>query len=243
MSTTFAEEKAESIQQLGQSSRLRELSRQWVEEVSRHKYCYNFSWLGRPIIQFPQDTLAIQEIICNARPDLIIETGIAHGGSIVLSASCLELLGGDGIVVGIDIDIRAHNRRALEEHPLFPRMRLIEGSSTDAAVAAQAARFARDRRRVMVILDSNHTHQHVAEELALYAPLVTKGSYLVVCDTIIEELPDDFFPDRPWGVGNNPSTALREFLAGNHRFEIDAELDAKLMITASPGGYLRCIQD
>ncbi len=206
------------------------------------KYSYHFSWLGRPIIQFPQDVLAIQEIIWSVKPDLVIETGIAHGGSLILSASLLELLGGDRRVVGVDIEIRSHNRAAIEAHPLFHRITLIEGSSTDPEVAARIAWLAAGRR-TLVLLDWNHTHDHVLNELRLYSPLVKTGSYIVVFDTIIEHLPDDFFPDRPWGHGNNPQTAVAELLEQNERFRIDGDLEAKLVITAAPGGYLKCVRD
>jgi len=210
---------------------------------STYKYSYNFTWLGRPIIQYPQDILAVQEIIWRVKPDLIVETGIAHGGSLVFSASMLELLGGDGRVVGIDIDIREHNRRAIEDHPLFHRITMIEGSSTDEAVAGRVREIAAGERRVLLLLDSLHTHAHVRRELELYSPLVTPGSYIVVFDTIIEDLPDDFFPDRPWGPGNNPKTAVREFLSATDRFEVDREIEAKLLITVAPDGYLRCVKE
>jgi cephalosporin hydroxylase len=186
--------------------------------------------------------LAIQEIIWTVKPTLVVETGIAHGGSLILSASLLELLGGDGRVVGVDVEIRSHNRAAIEAHPLFHRITLVEGSSTDPKVAKQINELAAGRR-TLVLLDSNHTHDHVLEELRLYSPLVKTGSYIVVFDTVIEDLPADFFPNRPWGRGNNPRTAVAEFLAENQRFEIDRDLEAKLVITAAPGGYLKCVSD
>jgi cephalosporin hydroxylase len=215
----------------------------FILNSAAYQYSYHFTWLGRPVIQYPQDLLAVQEIIWRVKPDLIIETGIAHGGSLVFSASMLELLGGEGRVVGIDIDIRAHNLREIEAHPLFHRITMIEGSSTDDAVAAQAREMAAGKRSVLLILDSHHTHDHVLRELELYSPLVTAGSYAIVMDTIIEELPEDFFPDRPWGPGNNPRTAVGEFLRTTDRFEIDREMEAKLLITLAPGGYLRCVKE
>jgi cephalosporin hydroxylase len=208
-----------------------------------YKYSYNFTWLGRPIIQYPQDILAMQEIIWRVQPDLIVETGIAHGGSLIFHASLLELLGGDGLVLGIDIDIRDHNRAAIESHPLARRVRMIEGSSIDPEVVRQVTEFARDRKRVLVSLDSNHTHQHVLAELHAYEPLVTKGSYLVVFDTVVEDMPKSFFPDRPWGPGDNPKTAVCEFLRGTDRFEVDQELENKLLLSVAPGGYLKCTKD
>jgi cephalosporin hydroxylase len=223
--------------------KLQALSRAWLEEVTRHRYTYNFSWLGRPVIQLPQDLLAVQELIWQVRPDLVVETGIAHGGSLIHSASVLELLGGDRLVVGVDVDIRAHNRRAIEAHPLSKRIRLIEGSSTDASVAAAVRGHARGRRAVLVILDSDHTHAHVRRELELYAPLVTRDSYLVVFDTLIEDLPEELFAGRRWGKGNNPKTAVWDFLTSTGRFEIDARIPARLLLTCAPDGYLRCTGD
>jgi cephalosporin hydroxylase len=210
---------------------------------AEYKYSYNFSWLGRPIIQYPQDIIAAQEIIWQLKPDAIIETGIAHGGSLIFYASMLELIGGDGHVLGIDIDIRAHNRAEIERHPLFKRITMLQGSSIDDQIAQQVHAFARGKQRVMVVLDSNHTHDHVRKELELYAPLVTKGSYLIVFDTVVEDMPDHFFPDRQWGRGNNPKTAVRDFLATNNRFEVDREIENKLLLTVAPGGYLKCIKD
>jgi cephalosporin hydroxylase len=239
----FSSEVRANVDRLLGDADMQALSRAWLSEVTRRRYTYNFTWLGRPAIQLPQDLLAVQELIWQARPDLIVETGIAHGGSLIHSASLLEILGGDGIVVGVDVDIRAHNRREIEAHPLARRIRLIEGSSTDEAVAAAVREHARGRRTVMVILDSNHTHDHVLKELALYAPLVTRGSYLVVFDTLIEDLPDELFAGRPWGKGNNPKTAVWEFLKTTDRFEIDARIHGKLLLTCAPDGYLRCIGD
>jgi len=207
--------------------------------MGKHRYAYNWTWFGRPIIQLPQDVLAMQALILAEQPDLIIETGVAHGGSLVFSASMLELLGGAGRVVGIDIDIRAHNRRAIEAHPLAHRISLIQGSSIDEGVAAAVREHARRARRVMVCLDSNHTHDHVARELGLYAPLVTPGQHLVVFDTAIEDLPPSAFPDRRWGPGNSPKSAVRDFLAHNPAFTVDRDLEARLLFTVAPEGYLK----
>jgi len=219
------------------------LTRNWFIESCKRKYSYNFTWMGRPIIQFPQDIVAMQEIIWHVKPDIIIETGIAHGGSLIFYASMLELLGGNGVVVGLDIDIREHSRVEIEKHPMFKRITMIQSSSIDDSIAQQVYDFARDKDRVLIALDSNHTHDHVLRELQLYSPLVTKGSYLVVFDTVIEDMPEDSFPDRPWDKGNNPKTAVWEFLKTNDRFEIDKEIENKLLITASPDGYLKCIKD
>lgn len=242
MDEPFEREKHASIQQLGLNDVIKRNAHTWIADVSRLKYSYNFTWLGRPIIQFPQDIVAMQEIIWRVRPDLIIETGVARGGSLILYASLLELIG-QGEVLGIDVEIRAHNRVEIEKHPLARRISLLEGSSIDEATVAKVHEFSRDKETVLVVLDSNHTSDHVAQELALYAPLVTKKSYLVVFDTIIEDLPEDFFPDRPWGKGNNPKTAVREFLKTTDRFVIDEEYNSKLVITAAPEGYLRCVRD
>lgn len=239
----FSAEVQANVDRLMADDKLQALSRAWLEEVTRHRYTYNFSWLGRPVIQLPQDLLAVQELIWQARPDLVVETGIAHGGSLIHSASVLELLGGDRLVVGVDVDIRAHNRRAIEAHPLSRRIRLLEGSSTDERVAAAVSEHARGRSSVLVILDSDHTHAHVRRELDLYAPLVTRGSYLVVFDTLIEDLPAELFAGRRWGKGNNPKTAVWDFLTTTRRFEIDARIPARLLLTCAPDGYLRCIGD
>jgi len=239
----FAQEVRENIRQLGEDADVQALSRIWVREIARHRYAYNFSWMGRPIIQFPQDMIAMQEIIWQVRPDVIIETGVAHGGSLIYYASLLELLGGDRKVIGIDIDIRAHNRAEIERHPMSRRIQLVQGSSIDDTTAAQVHTLAGGGRTVLVVLDSHHTHAHVLRELQLYAPLVRAGSYVVVFDTLIEDLPADLIHDRPWGPGNNPRTAVREFLGVNPRFEVDSSIEHKLLITVAPGGYLRCLRD
>ena len=180
----------------------------------------------------------MQELIWQIKPDLIVETGIAHGGSLVFYASILELIG-QGQVLGIDIDIREHNRKVIEEHPMFKRIKMIEGSSISDEVVDQVVAFAEGKEKVLVCLDSNHTHKHVLKEMELYSPLVTKNSYLVVYDTIIEDLPKGLFPDRPWDKGNNPKTAVAKFLETNKNFLVDTQMDNKLLITVAPGGYLR----
>ncbi len=231
------------IQQMAADPALKELTRRWFEAASRSEYSYHFEWLGRPIIQFPQDVLAVQELIWKTRPQVVVETGVAHGGSLIFSASMLELLGGDGRVVGVDIDIRSHNRAAIEAHPMAKRIHLIQGSSIDPDVAALVVQQCQGAERVLVLLDSNHTHDHVLAEMQLYSHLVRRGGYLVVFDTIIEDMPNDFFPDRAWGKGNNPKTAVHEFLRTSDRFRIDKDLEAKLLITVAPDGYLECVKD
>jgi cephalosporin hydroxylase len=243
MDRAFEDQKKQSIRTLGRSPELREASIRWIADVSRHNYSYNFCWMGLPIIQFPQDIVALQEIVWEVKPELIIETGIARGGSLIFHASMLELLGGNGRVLGIDVEIREANRCAIEAHPMARRIMMVEGSSTDPQVVAHAADCARGKRPIMVVLDSNHTHDHVLGELRAYSPLVTCGSYLVVLDTIIEDLPADYFPDRPWSRGRNAKTAVWEFLRENDRFTVAQEYKGKLLITVAPDGYLKCVKD
>nr|WP_287601777.1 cephalosporin hydroxylase family protein [Thiothrix sp.] len=211
------------------------------------KYSYSFSWLGRPIIQYPQDILAMQELIWSIQPDLIIETGIAHGGSLIFSASMLELnaaCGGSQVaeVLGVDIDIRAHNREAIEAHPMSKRISMIQGSSIAPDIIAQVKAKAAGKQRVLVCLDSNHTHEHVLAELEAYAPLTSVGSYCVVFDTIVEDMPAEMFPDRPWEPGNNPKTAVWEYIKAHPEFEIDKQVDHKLLISVAPDGYLKRVR-
>jgi len=238
----FQQECLERIKANKKNDSLISAAKSFIKESTLPKYSYNFTWLGRPIIQYPQDMIAMQEIIWQVKPDLIIETGIAHGGSLIFYASMLELLGNNGQVLGIDIDIREHNRVKIEKHPMYKRITMIEGSSIDENVVQNVRDFAKDKKRVLVALDSMHTHDHVLKELELYSPLVTKGSYIVVFDTIIEDMPNNFFPDRPWGKGNNPKTAVWEFMKNNDRFEIDKKIENKLLITVAPDGYLICIK-
>jgi cephalosporin hydroxylase len=250
----FQNEVEDNIKSLGNDKKLQELSRQWLEDVAPHKWTYNFRWMGRPAIQVPNDIWAMQELIWQVKPDLIIETGIAHGGSLVFSASMLSLLDYcDAIelgtmldpkvprrrVLGLDIDIRAHNRAAIEAHPMANRIDMIEGSSIAPAIITQVQEIARGYERVLVCLDSNHTHAHVLAELEAYAPLVSAGSYCVVFDTIIDDMPAEMFPDRPWGPGDNPKTAVWEYLKTHPEFEIDKQMDHKLLISVAPGGYLK----
>jgi len=242
-SLEFEKRNRQYIRKMAGDRSLQNLTRSWFEKVSSYEYSFHFTWLGRPIIQFPQDIIAMQEIIWQTKPDLIIETGIAHGGSLIFYASMLELIGGSGQVLGIDIDIRQHNRIEIENHIMFKRITMLEGSSVDDEVLDRVRDCAKERDKVLVVIDSNHTRDHVLRELQLYSPLVTKGSYLVVFDTVIEDMPEGFFPDRPWGKGNNPKTAVWEFLKENDRFEIDKEIENKLLITVASDGYLKCVKD
>lgn len=250
----FAQERLDRVQAYARDAEFQSLSQAWLRESMQRKYVYNFDWLGRPIIQYPNDMVAMQELVWRVRPDLIIETGIAHGGSLVLSASLLAMLdmcdaieSGQSIdprqshrkVLGIDIDIRAHNRAAIEAHPMASRITMLQGSSVAPDVVAQVHAFAKDYRRVLVCLDSMHTHDHVLAELQAYAPLVSVGSYCVVFDTFVQDMPQGFFPDRPWDVENNPKTAVHEWLQGRSDFAVDEHWDQRLMVTVAPQGFLR----
>lgn len=250
----FQQEVVENITSLSNDTDLQALSRIWIREISAHKWAYNFSWLGRPAIQFPNDAWALQEIVWKIRPDLIIETGIAHGGSLMISASLLALLDytdavemGTALdpkaskrkVIGIDIDIRSHNRAAIESHPLSHKIQMFEGSSIDPSIVSAVKEAAKGYQRVLVCLDSNHTHEHVLAELSAYAPLVSSGSYCIVYDTIVENMPASMFPDRPWKPGNSPKSAVKAFLNQNEDFIVDQQIDAKLLISVAPGGFLR----
>jgi cephalosporin hydroxylase len=250
----FANNCQKEIAALGADTNLSRYALDWAIKAASYKYVFHFSSMGRPIIQYPQDMIAMQELIWEIKPDLIIETGIAHGGSLIMNASMLALLDlcdaiESGItlnpresqrkVLGIDIDIRAHNRVAIEAHPMASRIQMIQGSSIAPNIVEQVRNVAKDYERILVCLDSNHTHAHVIAELDAYAPLTSVGSYCVVFDTIVEDMPDDKFPDRPWGPGNNPKTAVWEYLKTHPEFEINKSIQHKLLITVAPDGYLK----
>jgi len=252
----FRAERQANISGMGADANLKSLTRQWGNGAAPYKYSYNFDWLGRPIIQIPQDIVAYQEIVWCVKPDLIIETGIAHGGSLVLSASLLAMLDYcdaaiEGVsldprspkrkVLGIDIDIRAHNRSLIEAHPMAGRIEMIQGSSIAEDIVALVKSITEKFKRILVCLDSNHTHEHVLRELEAYAPLVSLGSYCIVWDTVIDDMPEGSFPDRTWGPGNNPKTAAREYLRSHPEFVIDKEIDNKLLLSVAPDGYLKRI--
>ena len=240
----FEEQKQRNITRQLEDEELANRSIDWILRSNEYQYSYNFSWLGLPIIQYPQDIVAIQELVWQIKPELIIETGVARGGSLILSASILELIG-KGLVLGIDVDIRDHNRAAIQEHFLSKRIRLIDGSSTSESTLKHVDDIAQGRNPVLVILDSDHTHDHVRDELAFYSKYVTKGSYLVVMDTTIENAPKGYWPNRKrrWDKDNNPKTAVHEFLTRNDRFIIDQQICGKLLISSALDGYLKCVKE
>lgn len=250
----FQQEREQAIASYRQDEPFEQLSQRFLQRSMEQRYVYNFDWLGRPVIQYPQDMCAVQEVVWATQPDVIIETGIAHGGSLILSASLLAMLDyADAVatstvldpaapkrkVIGIDIDIRAHNRAAIESHPMASRIDMIQGSSVDPATVQQVADAVGDPQRVMVCLDSMHTHDHVLAELEAYAPMVTPGCYCIVFDSFVEDMPKGFFKDRPWDVGNNPKTALHAWLTNNPDFRIDADMATKLQVTVCPDGFLK----
>ena len=216
------------------------LSKKWREYALKRKYMNNFSWMGRPLIQFPGDIMAVQELISTIKPNKVIETGIAHGGSLILSSSIMLLNDiKNAEVIGIDIDIREHNKNEINKSRFSDMISLIEGSSINKSVFKKVSKKISNDDKVIVFLDSNHTHDHVMEELNLYSKLVSKGSYIVVFDTHVEDMPSDFiWEDRPWGKGNNPKTAVHEWIIDNKNFEIDNYLENKLLLTSAPDGFL-----
>ena len=254
---SFETEVQERIAANGCNQELLAASRSFMLQSLASQYSYNFSWQGRPIIQYPQDIVAMQDLIWSVKPDLIVETGIAHGGSLIFSASMLAQLDMHeaieaGIsfnpkesrrkVLGIDIDIRAHNRAAIEAHPMASRIQMLQGSSIAPEVIMQVKDVVSSYARVLVCLDSNHTHEHVLAELEAYSPLTSVGSYCVVFDSVIEDLPSNMFPDRPWGPGNSPKTAVLEYLKTHPEFEVDKGILLKLLITVAPDGYLKRVR-
>lgn len=252
--TDFDNEVATRLENAQSEKAMVDSAAEFVLHSTPPKYSYNFSWLGRPIIQYPQDMVAMQEIIWKVKPDLIIETGIAHGGSLILSASMLAQLDLEeaieaGVetdpaiskrkVLAVDIDIRPHNRAAIEAHHMSSRIQMIQGSSIDLNIAKEVQDIASNYSKVLVFLDSDHTHDHVLSELELYAPLTSVGSYCVVFDTLIEDMPEDMYPDRDWGPGNNPKTAVWQYLKSHSEFKVDVALENKILISVAPNGYLK----
>ncbi|MBX7242074.1 MAG: cephalosporin hydroxylase family protein [Bacteroidia bacterium] len=253
----FQSERKERITNQGKNQELKIATQHFTEQSILSGYSYNFDWLGRPIIQYPQDIVALQELVWEVKPDLIIETGIAHGGSLILSASLLAMLDyceaaenktalnpleTKRKVLGIDIDIREHNKQAILNHPLAHKIIMIQGSSIDKEIVKEVHDFAKDFKRILICMDSNHTHEHVLEELRAYASLTSLNSYCIVFDSVVEDLPENCVQDRPWGKGNNPKTAVWEFLKENDSFQIDSKIDNKLLISVAPDGYLKRIK-
>ncbi len=233
----------QQIQNMGKDAKLKESAHNWHVNAIKNAYVYHFSWMGLPIIQMPQDLVALQEIIWETKPDCIIETGIARGGSLIFYAGMQKMMDIQGKVIGVDIDIRPHNRDSIESHFLAKNINLISGSSIDQSTFEQVKELTKDAQSILVILDSMHTHDHVLQELELYTTLVKKGGYCIVLDTIVEDIPDMLSSQRPWGKGNNPKTAVKEFLTKNTRFEIQSSIEHKLSITSAPDGFLKCIAD
>jgi len=237
----FEKRNKKFIELMNKDQKVMDISKKWFEESIKYEYSYHFSWLGIPIIQYPQDIIALQEIIWKVKPDLIIETGIARGGSIIFSASLLELIG-KGEVIGVDIDIKNANKKKILKHPLSKRITMIEGSSISKKTIDKIKKLVQEKNKILVILDSNHTHKHVLKELEIYSPLVSKNSYLIVFDTIVDDLPKQLLNNRPWGKKNNPKSAVKEFLAKNNRFRVDKGIEKKLLFTVAPMGFLKCIK-
>lgn len=239
----FFDERNADIADMGEDTELRKKSLEWMHHADRYKYTYNYSWMGRPIIKYPNDMVIQQELMWALKPDLVIETGIAHGGSIIFTASMMEMMGIDGEVVGIDIDIRKHNREAIEAHPMMKRITMYEGDSVAPEMVEKVRKHTEGRKCVMVILDSLHSHEHVYKELLAYANMATVGSYCVLPDTFIEFFPKGYYShNRPWDVGDNPYTAMQQYLSEVDLFEIDKSLTNKAMITETIDGYLKRVR-
>jgi cephalosporin hydroxylase len=240
---SFFDERNADIQRMGADHEFQKKSIEWMIHADRYKYTYNYTWMGRPIIKFPNDMVIQQELMWELKPDLVIETGIAHGGSIIFTASMMEMMGIDGEVVGIDVDIRPHNRKEIESHPMMKRITMYEGDSVSDAVVETVRSHTKGKTCVMVILDSLHSHAHVYKELLAYAPMTTLGSYCILPDTFIEFFPKGYYSKtRPWDVGNNPHTAMKQFIAESDMFEIDRARTNKSMITETIDGYLKRVK-
>lgn len=236
----FWKESDEMLEKMAQDKELKEILGKLFDKYNEYGYGYNFHWQGRPIIALPSDVYGFQEIFWKVKPDLIIETGVAHGGSSIFWASMMELLGGDGQVLAIDIDIREHNRVEIENHAMFKRINLIEGSSIAQDTIDKVYDFAKGKKNIMVVLDSNHTHEHVLAEMNAYSKLVAKDSYMIVCDTTVEVLDNANFDNRPWGKGDNPYTAVMQYLKENDgEFTIDLDIERKILLTCATNGWLR----
>lgn len=234
----FEVQKAQMLANQGKDRELFDLGRDFIIKSDRHGYAYQWTWCGLPIIQMPQDVLAVQQIMWQRRPSVVIETGVAWGGSIALYASLMDLYGGR-LVVGIDLNLAESVERALAELEFQTPIELFRASSTAPETVESVRGLVRPDDSVMVILDSNHTHDHVLHELRSYSGLVTNGQYLVVSDTIVQEIPIQTHRPRPWGPGDNPGTAASQFLDSSTEFVVDADLHNQLVMTFNPRGYLR----
>ena len=230
---------------LGLDKKIFQQSKDLIYDLDQYDYSYLWTWMGIPIIQLPADIMTTQEVIWKTKPDIIIETGVARGGSVLFMASILEMMG-NGQVIGVDIDIRKHNRESIESHPMSKRVTLIEGGSVDESILKQVRANIPDGARVMVVLDSDHSRDHVLEECRAYGPMVTKDCYMVVADTLVGHLDEKEAPQnrsQVWYKGNDPLTALQEYMLESDRFEIDLEINGKLVLSSSPGGYAHCIKN
>jgi cephalosporin hydroxylase len=231
-----------SAREMSMDQALQRKALEVLAEADRHRWIHQASWFGEPVLNLPQDMFAIQDIIWRTRPEFIVEVGVAWGGGMLFEATLLEILGGEK-VIGIDIFIPPDLRERLAGHGrLSDRLVLIEGSSTAADTLAEVERLLVGSRKVLVILDSYHTHDHVLSELRAYAPFVGKGQYLVCADTVVERIPAQDHRARPWRPGNNPATAVRQFLGETDRFAVDAQIDQRLLFSCHPGGYLHAVK-
>ena len=248
----FKKEKKNRIKSY-KNSDLENYAKTFFKESIIDKYSYNFTWMNLPIIQYPQDILKLQEIIWKIKPDLVIETGVAHGGSIILSASLLRMIDYDDFIsgkkniskrksIGIDIDIRKHNLNEIKKNPYFNVIHLLEGSSISTRIKRKVYKIAKNFKKILLLLDSNHTHKHVLKELEFYTPLISKGSYCIVYDTFINDLENSLFKNKHWSKQKNPKTAVIEFLRKNKNFKIDTQINNQLLITSARDGYLKKIK-
>lgn len=236
----FDNERIRLLDSLGENDSLKSQGLDFVNSSNHKKYAYVWNWLGLPVIQMPEDLIKVQEIIFETKPDFVIETGVAWGGSLLFYSSILNSIG-HGDVIGIDITIPEHNRANIMRSIGSERINLIEGSSVSEDIVNKIESIVPKGSKVLLILDSHHTHEHVLAELELWSPLVTSGNYIVVCDTIVEYIEAPADRVRDWGKGNNPATAVNQFLSKNSRFSLDNEYNLKSFTSFHPGGFLQAI--
>ena len=238
----FLQINEKSAHEMSLDKELQSKAMEVLAEADRHRWIHQTTWMGEPLLNLPQDMFALQEIIWRTRPEFIIEVGVAWGGGMLFEAAQLEILGGQK-VIGIDIFIPPDLRQRLSSHgKLSERLVLIEGDSTSSDTLSQLKELLGGSKKILVILDSNHTHEHVLNELRTYAPLVGNGQYLICGDTIVEYMPPQDHVSRPWGPGNNPATAVKEFLSETDRFVVDDKIDQRLLLSCHPGGYLQAVK-